>query len=590
MPRMTTPRPGVAPNDSTALVAAAMSYPGRNPSSTGRRQQQVQEDWQREVWDHYDNIGEFRYAVGWIANVASRAILRVYDWKPDGTKEIYPLDSPPAKALGALSGGYDGQSQFIHDLALHLALVGECYIVDRPVRPEDDPLRNNPHLASGRMWEVIGTNEMKNSNDSWWIEYGDGVVQHLGPDDTVIRLWRRHPKRRMRADAPPRSALTVLREIRRYDAHIAAQTDSRLTGAGVFLIPSEMTVKSPDSVNVSTADVVVNTLVEAAVKSKEGQGTAMAQVPIVFTGPGDVIKNAKHIRFWGELDAKAQTMREAALRRMAASLDLPQEIVMGTSEMNRWGAWQVEESSVKAHVEPLLSIICSSLTSEYMHAFTKRETDVICFDTSTLRIRPNRSKEAIELYDRGQLSAEALLRETGFEPGDLPSDDERKMWLLFQMVKASWDPVSANAAAKALGVDLGLAPTDAEGREARPDPSLEEHPTQAPPERSVSDGTAPPPEAAVAAAMLAHRAMERAGNRLRTLTGQKPTCSSENTHLHIQVFPDKVEDLLRDSFSECETFGLTAEQAAVAKRYCRDSLLIGRPFSYRDALTAFRGK
>jgi hypothetical protein len=470
-------------------------------------------------------------------------------------------------------------------MALHLATVGECYLVDRPVRPDDDPLGQNLHAKGGRMWEVVGTQEIHNAGSAWWIEYDAGRRIDLTERDTVIRVWQRHPKNRFLADAASKAALPILREIRRLDHHVEAQTDSRLTGSGLLFLPSEMTIKPPEGQNnLTAADIVVGMLVEAASQHKVGIGTAEAQVPIVFTAPGEVLKNIKHIQLWSPLDEKAISMRDNSLGRLARTMDMPQEIVTGTTDMNRWGAWQVEESSVKAHIEPLLAVICHALTTEYLQIVTGSMDDLVIYDTSTLRLRPNRSKEAIELYDRGQLSGEALLRETGFNAEDAPTDEERKRWLLMQMVRASWSPEQAGAAAAALGVDLGLTVADNMPREARPIPSLDEHPTQDPPERSVSDGTAGPPTEAAVAAMVAHRAMERAGNRLRTITGSKPDQPAENTHTHIHVYPDRAEDLLHGSFEGCAAFGLSEATVKRVHRLCRDYLVRGREFSYGDAL------
>jgi len=559
-----------------------VSFPGKG--SSPRPLQTPQVAWQREVWTLFDEVGEFQYGLNWVANVCSRARLLAAHRNPDGSVEPYPLDSPQAKALAYLSGGIEGQPILIKQMALHLGAVGECYLVDRATIHEDDPLGKNVHVKGGRMWEVVGTEEIGVHGSSWWIEYEGGNKVYLTAADTVIRVWQRHPRQRMRAHSSSKAALPILREIRRLDAHIEAQTDSRLTGSGLLFMPSEMGLKPPPGQNASltSADIVVNMLVEAAGAHKKGIGTAEAQVPIVFTAPGDVLKNVKHIQLWSPLDEKAITMRDNSLGRLARTMDMPQEIVLGTSDMNRWGAWQVEESSVKANIEPLLTVMCHAFTTEYLQIVTGDKDDVVIFDTSTLRLRPNRSKEAIELYDRGQLSGEALLRETGFNGEDAPKDDERKQWLLMQMVRASWSPEQAGAAARALGVDVGLG--DSEPREARPTPSLKDHPTRDAPEKSVSDGTAGPPTEAAVAAMLAHRAMERAGNRLRTITGQKPDRTAENTHMSITVFPERAHDLLRDSFDGCAAFGLSEAMVKKVERLCRDYLVRGREFTYADAL------
>lgn len=46
-------------------------------------------------------------------------------------------------------------------------------------------------------------------------------------------------------------------------------------------------------------------------------------------------------------------------------------------------------------------------------------------DNSPLRVRTNRSETALQAFDRGVISAEALRRETGFDDGDAPGAEEQ---------------------------------------------------------------------------------------------------------------------------------------------------------------------
>src|SRR3990170_4926211 len=56
------------------LTAAALSV---GAIQSGRRGLVPQyESWQRELWDYYDSMGEFGYAVTWRANMVSRVRLR----------------------------------------------------------------------------------------------------------------------------------------------------------------------------------------------------------------------------------------------------------------------------------------------------------------------------------------------------------------------------------------------------------------------------------------------------------------------------------------------------------------------------------
>jgi len=178
---------------------------------------------------------------------------------------------------------------------------------------------------------------------------------------------------------------------------------------------------------------------------------------------------------------------------------------------------------------------------------------VVAFDTTALRLRPNRSKEAIELYDRGEINGDALRRETGFEGTDAPDAAEMQAWLLKKVAGGSATPEMVNAAIELLvGVDLGGSGDTM--REARPDPSLQDHP-----EHEIPDGPSAPTQRkmddANAAALFAtcnaltYRALERAGNRLKNRAGlHPPGVNPEEMHCHVPVAVNAVPLLLEGAW------------------------------------------
>ena len=552
------------------IVASSMSYPGARGK---KAQRPTKKPWQREAWEFYDLVGELHYAATWISSVCSRAVLVAAVRNSDGLVSPSDPESDESRILDELFGGVKGQSQMIRALALHLFVAGECYIVGRSRQEEDGG------VAEEDLWEVVGIEEIDSNGDVWTLKYEGRTPINLTETDTVFRVWQPHPRNRMLADSPVRSVLPVLREIRFFDRHIQSQSRSRLTGNGLLLMPAEIQFAGTDGTPQQSAAALSEVLGTSMVNAQEcdGEQSAEDQVPVVVTAPGEHIGNARWMTFWSDLDEKAYEMRSGAVRRLALGLDIPQEIVTGTGEMNHWGAWQVEESSVKAHIEPLLDLITTFLSVDYLQPVSGNDTAIVAHDTTELRLRPNRSREAIELYDRGVLSPETTLRETGFTTTDAPDDDDRRLWILHQMVKASWSPDQAQAAASALGVNLNLPYVDNRPREARPIPSLEQHPNRGVPEES---------EPVVAGAMLALRAMQRAGNRLRTISGHKPEgVLAENTHCAVKVFKDRVDDLLLGGF-DAEGLDVPDEVLELARSYCHSLLSSGEPYSYQSAKAA----
>jgi hypothetical protein len=175
-------------------------------------------------------------------------------------------------------------------------------------------------------------------------------------------------------------------------------------------------------------------------------------------------------------------------------------------------------------------------------------------DTAEMRLRPNRSSEALELWDRGVLAAQALLEETGFRAEQAQDPDEHRQWFLDKVASGQTTPEIVEAALRALGVDLEVredpdAPEDRpEIHEQRPTPSLEDHPRQEIPDTQ---------EAAMLAAceVLVFRALERAGNRLKNKIQRKiPGVAAAETYLFHRVDTGTLDFVLEDAWSAVERF------------------------------------
>lgn len=547
---MARPRPQAAPViPTTSLVASAVRYNGE-----AARIYRPTQDWQTEAYRHFGICGEARFAATFFGHSLSKARLYAADYTGDKLAEL-GSNTTQAKTLAELFNGAEGQAQMLNAIGMHLTIAGECFLVGRTVGTDEDL----PVTSDGEVWEIVSVQEMKVTGKKWSIHYGDGTRPvELTDNDVVIRIWRPHPAKRIEADSPFRSLLPILSEIEWLTRHIFAQTSSRLAGAGILMMPQEMTFPPPPEVDgkpqvtANDADALMRSLADAMLTPLEDPSSPASMVPIVITAPGEHIDKARLMHFWSDLDAASLEMRSAAIQRFALGMDLPPEQVLGMSSnggtgggrsngVSHWGAWQIEEATIKLHVEPMLELVCNAITVGYLRPLTGDSTQVRA-DTSNLRLRPDRSREAFELYDRGQISATALLRETGFEPTDAMGPDEYKGWLLRKIAGGSATPEQVAAALTLLGVDLGPTQGDVP-RETRPEPTLEDHP-----ERPRT-----PDEAMRARVLLAAceplilRGLERAGNRIRN-AGARPECAAYETHCFVKA---KDPDYLLDDAWSC---------------------------------------
>lgn len=538
-----------APTPSRALVSSAKRYTGvGDPNRTARR---GGSGWQDAAWHFYNTIGEYAYAVNWVGNLLSRAKLYATKDNGDGPRRL-PATDAASQYLDALFLDQQGKATALQQIGVHYTVAGEAWIVGTA---EDD----------GDHWEVVAASrivgEERADKSTQWIV--DGVP--LSGKPFVMRIWRPHPVERGMATSPSRAALPILSEIERLTMHVAAQVDSRLISAGIMFLPNEMTfavIDEDGNVITGSSDLFVQTLQDVAARAIQNRDSASALVPIVVSADGESIDKAKHLTFWSELDNHAIELRTEAIRRLALSMDMPPEILTGQGDTNHWSAWSIDESAIKSHTEPLLARIADDLATGYLRTMLVQDGMLpeearsygIGVDTTEMRLRPNRSQEALELWDRGVLNAQTLVEETGFKADNIQDEAEHRRWFLDKVASGQTTPEIVLAALEELGVPLEVQedPDPPEDRpdqhEPRPTPSLEDHPRQEIPDIN---------EAALIASseMLVYRALERAGNRLRNKIQRKiPGVSAAETYLHYKVDTGTLDFVLEDAWGPVNLF------------------------------------
>ena len=523
--------------------------------------------WQDAAWHFYDTVGEYAYAVNWVGNLLSRA--KLYATYDDGEGPVrLPPDDPASRLVDALFYDDQGRSTALQQIGVHYTVAGEAVIVGY----EDE--------EGVEQWEVMAPSRVKGTDTEWKI---DGKA-YPKDDILVLRIWRPHPVSKNQATSPSRAALPILSEIERLTMHVAAQVDSRLASAGILFLPNQMAfaVKNEDGVTITgNADAFVEVLQDVMGRAINNREDASALVPIVVTADGEIIDNVSHMQFWSELDNHAIELRTEAIRRLALSMDMPPEILTGTGDTNHWSSWSIDESSIKSHTEPLLNRVADDFATGYLRpllidgggeeqampmAPEEARKYGIGVDTAEMRLRPNRSQEALELWDRGVLKAQTLAIETGFKPEDIQDAAEHRRWFLDKVASGQTTPEIVEAALRALGIALEVRedPNPPEDRpeiqEARPVPSLEDHPT-----RDIPDTN----EAAMLSAcdVLVFRALERAGNRLKNKTQRKiPGVAASETYMFHKVDTGTLDFVLEDAWSAVDRFagkwGVNAERLA----------------------------
>lgn len=560
------------------MVAAATRLTGGKRTKKPKRAPA----WYQQGWDYYDTIGEFRYAVSWVGNLLSRATLTIHR---DGSPVDSNSDSDLAvQALRSLFGGTDGQREMLRQLGTHLTVPGDSYIVGEDMGDKPD------------RWQVVSATRIKQigSEDSPIWKIGEKTLDN----PLVIRIWRPHPDRQDQADSPTRAVLTVLAEIDGLSRYVHAQISSRLTGAGMVTIPNEITFTNARQAAVDGGETLVNSggiddlileFIETAALAVADQADPSARIPLFIQGPGEHLDKIRHVTFWSELDEQAKELRDEAIRRLALGMDMPPEILTGSGELNHWNAWQVEEASIKAHTEPLLQLICNGLTDMFLRPYLEEngmsEEDARAYaihaDTSKIRLRPNRSKEAVELYQMGALSAAAMRRENGFDEEDAMTGEELVDFHVRKTAGGTVNPEIVAYALSLLGVPIPEEMVKVQDRmtEERPMPSLQEHPVNELPDESDIQ----------ASAAVVYRALERAGARIKSkysasLVSGGERMPNESVYRFAEVTEDMIDDLLVGAWECTDTLGIRVSPVRL-NEYARHLLSTNRVFSVESFRT-----
>ncbi|MCM1964847.1 hypothetical protein [Streptomyces sp. G1] len=405
------------------VTAAASRYTSRRIKA-----KPVDQSWQTRAWDHYGRVPEVAFVASFTSHAMTGVRLFAARRAADGTIEPAPDDHRASQLVASIAGGPDGQAQMMGDFGRHLTVAGEGWII---IRPDTDEEGNRV----GEAWHVLSTDEVQAQGQRLTVEI-DGFPVEIPGDDpegeldpnapAAIRVWQPHPRRRLEADSCVRSALDVLDELQLLTAAVSAIARSRLHGRGIVLIPKGARFPAHPAQG-DAEDDLIDTLITVAETAYRDPESAAAIVPIFLEVPAETIAQIQRLTFESDFDELALKLREEAIRRFATGSDVPPEVLLGTGAANHWSAWSISEDAIRYGIEPKARTVAHALTTQWLRLLLDFEgvpdADewLVWYDTAPLRVRANRAQTALEVYDRGGISAEALRRETGFDESDAPA-------------------------------------------------------------------------------------------------------------------------------------------------------------------------
>jgi len=574
-----------------AVLAAAMPLVGPEVKAVGNlRRQQTVEGWQTDAWYFFDAVGELRSPVTFIANACSQATPFAAEVDQDTQLVTGPTENESVQRVAAMIlGGASMRAQLLQTIAVCWQIPGELFVIVRPT-----PDRQGVTMPD--TWLVLSGQKVTVKGGLW--TYTDPMTMgqvNLGANDRLFRVWSPHPNDQSKADTAVRPALPILREIEKASMNIAAKLDSRLASNGVWLWPQEADFPAGDDMPKSAA--IASFIMESMTAALSNPGTAGAQAPIMIEMPFEYIDAASksHIDFSTALDDQVVDLRNNALNRLAVTLDMPKDVAAGTqSEANHWSAWQVEESTYKIYIEPLLQRIADALTEHWFRpalramGITDVERYVIDWDTAAIVKRPDATEDMNWLWDNQLISDDARRAASGIPDDAIPDDDELELRRLAEAVKGAptlaADPTIAQ---KLFGFEIAPAAAGVSSTAIDADPELDDGgaaqgtgaralpAAQTEPDADTTGLTA-------AAELIVFAALDRAGGRLLTPATRGQFKDTPRHEMHTVVTAADTGGLLHGSFTNtdgvADAWGLDrAAFRTVLLEYSRALLVHGLP-------------
>jgi hypothetical protein len=437
------------PQDMRSLVAAAAQL--QLDQGSVLRARIGDEEWQREAWRHYDLCGELRFAANRHAGALSQCRLYVAELDDTGKPGKEVEDSDIQGIAESIFGGPAEKAEYLRQIDVQLYVGGESFNI------AESTAAKNKHI-----WYVVTSAQIRREGTKYKVkrptEHGGGYHLIDPKRDIMTRVWTPHPRDYDVSDSSVRSTLPILREIERLTLLTFSQIDSRLISAGLLLLPQNISFPKKDG----TPGNVLNLLemiLEVASAQLSGAGTAAGLVPLLAEIPAGTGTDIQHVKFETALTAEIKDKLDHAIRRLATGLDIDPQELLGMGDSNHWSAWQIDENGIKLFIQPVMTRICAALSQAYLGPALKlrgKDPDnyTLWFDPSPLTVRPNRYEDAIQLYDRGEITGDELRRSGNFSDDTKMPAQELAAWRAWQLIKA--DPaLLANAAlAKLAGLPV----------------------------------------------------------------------------------------------------------------------------------------
>lgn len=349
-------------------------------------------------------VGEVRYIVGWAADQMSRMQWDVFvdgsaDWELelDDGRTIRSggqgeKKNPHSKASAEVLKSIGWSTGTVRLVTTNLYVAGEFF-----------------YTYLDKDWRVVS------------VIHPDQQEIFAKADHVVRGLWP-SPIDPSQPDAPLFGVLSILSDMDWLGRLSRAQSANRVGMRGIL--------GSADGLNFAGGGDFWEEW-DKSLRAKMQDPTDVG--PVHLRGAKELVEPMASGRGMGGLswvvpdfpyDARIEGRMEAMIHRLAYGLPIPPEILLGLSAQSRATAFQVEENSYRAHIEPPANIVAQVATDVLNTLFEDVQVEVRP-DPTLLLAKRSTVQDVKDAYDRGEVSGDYFREVLGIPPHAAPSDEER---------------------------------------------------------------------------------------------------------------------------------------------------------------------
>jgi hypothetical protein len=399
-----------------ALTASAVKLSARETAYSKR----LSQPWQLRSLGYYDAIGEINFTAKFLARQISRVRFFPVFLNDDGTKD--PIESGlPVEILNQIQDPGGGRSQLQYDYGRLMLITGEGVLF-----AYDDFAK----------WRFLWKDEIKKTDDGRYVRL-DLYQQPTDDVGVAYRFWSPHPRHSDEADAPMRAVQDIAEELLILTLGVRATALTRMT-KGVVKIPTQL---SPNPLSVGMDEdpeqnPLMSDWIEHTTAQIEDPSSVQAMVPFALEGDYEYLDRFEWMKTHDPAtDYMERDLRKEAIQRLAFSLEMSPEDLIGYTNANHWTGRQVQLDRWRVFGYGKAEQFATNLADAYLRPSLREEEFAdwmrigISFDDSQVVISPDRTEDALKAQAQGIINNAAAREALGWTEEDKLDGDEELKWL-----------------------------------------------------------------------------------------------------------------------------------------------------------------